>query len=81
MSLFIVNAVVVGSSNLSKNSEADVSFDSFSEFLAMGGHGLYVWLSYAIAIVILVINVVNPVLQKKKVFSELKRRLRREKKA
>jgi heme exporter protein D len=57
-----------------------VSFDSFSEFLAMGGHGKYVWLSYAIALVVIVINIVNPVLQKKKVFSDLARRLRREKK-
>lgn len=56
-----------------------MSFDSFSEFIAMGGHGIYVWLSYAIATVVIVINIVNPVLQKKKVFSDLKRRLRREK--
>ncbi len=46
----------------------------------MGGHGKYVWLSYAIALVVIVINIVNPVLQKKKVFSDLARRLRREKK-
>lgn len=57
-----------------------MSFDSFSEFLAMGGHGTYVWLSYAIALVVIVINIVNPVLQKKKVISDLARRLRREKK-
>ncbi|MGH1462436.1 MAG: heme exporter protein CcmD [Neptuniibacter sp.] len=57
-----------------------MSFDSFSEFLAMGGHGKYVWMSYAIAFVVIVINIVNPVLQKKKVFSDLARRLRREKK-
>ncbi|MGB0206080.1 MAG: heme exporter protein CcmD [Neptuniibacter sp.] len=57
-----------------------MSFDSFSEFLAMGGHGKYVWLSYAIALVVIVINIVNPVLQKKKVISDLARRLRREKK-
>lgn len=57
-----------------------MSFDSFSEFLAMGGHGKYVWLSYAIALVVIVINIVNPVIQKKKVISDLARRLRREKK-
>ena len=57
-----------------------MSFDSFSEFIAMGGHGKYVWLSYAIALVVIVINIVNPVLQKKKVISDLARRLRREKK-
>lgn len=58
-----------------------MSFDSFSDFIAMGGHGVYVWLSYAIAVVVIVINIVGPVLQKKKVFSDLTRRLRREKKS
>lgn len=56
-----------------------MSFDSFSEFLAMDGHGLYVWLSYAIALVLFVINLVSPLLRKKQLVSELKRRLRREK--
>jgi len=58
-----------------------VSFDSFSDFLAMGGHGLYVWLSYAIALFVIVINLVSPVLRKKQLVSELVRRLRREKNA
>lgn len=56
-----------------------MSFDSFSEFLAMGGHGTYVWLSYAIALILIVINLVSPLLRKKQLISELKRRLRREK--
>ncbi|MDF2181381.1 heme exporter protein CcmD [Neptuniibacter sp. CAU 1671] len=56
-----------------------MSFDSISEFFAMGGHGLYVWLSYAIALAILVLNIINPVMQKKKVLTDLARRLRREK--
>lgn len=56
-----------------------MNFDSFSEFLAMDGHGLYVWLSYAIALVLFVINLVSPLLRKKQLISELKRRLRREK--
>lgn len=58
-----------------------MSFDSFSDFLAMGGHGLYVWLSYAIALFVIVINLVSPVLRKKQLISELVRRLRREKNA
>jgi heme exporter protein D len=58
-----------------------VSFDSFSDFLAMGGHGLYVWLSYGIAIVLLVVNVVSPLLRKKQLLTELVRRMRREKNA
>ena len=31
-------------------------FDNFSEFIEMGGHGLYVWLAYAAAVIILVWN-------------------------
>ncbi|WP_372831547.1 heme exporter protein CcmD [Pontibacterium sp.] len=58
-----------------------MSFDSFSDFLAMDGHGLYVWLSYAIALFVIVINLVSPVLRKKQLVSELIRRLRREKNA
>ncbi|WP_370278286.1 heme exporter protein CcmD [Pontibacterium sp.] len=45
----------------------------------MGGHGIYVWLSYAIALVLFVINLASPLLRKKQLISELKRRLRREK--
>lgn len=32
-------------------------FGSFNEFVAMGGHGLYVWMSYGIFVVILVWNI------------------------
>ena len=58
-----------------------MSFDNFSDFIAMGGHGFYVWLSYAIALVVIVVNVVGPIMQKKKVVADLKRRLRREQKS
>ncbi|WP_417223824.1 heme exporter protein CcmD [Amphritea sp.] len=56
-----------------------MSFESFAEFIDMGGHGLYVWLSYAIALVVIVINIVNPLMQKRQIFTEQARRLRREK--
>ncbi|WP_436792265.1 heme exporter protein CcmD [Amphritea atlantica] len=56
-----------------------LSFESFAEFIDMGGHGLYVWLSYAIALAVIVINIVNPLMQKRQIFSEQARRLRREK--
>ncbi len=32
-------------------------FDSFSEFVAMGNHGLYVWLSYGIFLAVILWNV------------------------
>jgi heme exporter protein D len=33
-----------------------VQFDTFAEFIAMGGHGLYVWLAYGSTIVVLLGN-------------------------
>jgi heme exporter protein D len=36
-----------------------MSFDSFGEFLAMGGHGLYVWVSYAASVIIVLANVIS----------------------
>ncbi|GGK73075.1 heme exporter protein CcmD [Amphritea balenae] len=58
-----------------------MSFETFAEFIDMGGHGLYVWLSYAIALVVIVLNIVNPLMQKRQIFTEQARRLRREKQA
>jgi len=31
-------------------------FDSLNEFLAMGGHGLYVWMSYGLFVLVLAWN-------------------------
>ncbi|OUR62592.1 heme exporter protein CcmD [Bermanella sp. 47_1433_sub80_T6] len=55
-------------------------FDDFSSFLAMGGHGLYVWLSYSLAAVIVAINFISPVLTRKKIIKDIERQLRREQK-
>lgn len=53
-------------------------FESFADFLAMGRHGFYVWLCYGIALLLFVLNAVQPILQKKKIIKEQARRLRRE---
>lgn len=55
-------------------------FATFADFLAMGKHGLYVWLSYGIGLGIILYNVVAVVLNKRRFFNEAKRRLRREQK-
>lgn len=55
-----------------------MSFNSFSEFLAMGGHGLYVWLSYGIALAIVALNLIEPLMARKQLITDLVRRLRRE---
>ncbi len=57
------------------------SFNNFSEFLQMGGHGLYVWLSYAIALLVIIYNLVSAALKKRRFFIDAKRRLRREKRS
>ncbi len=45
--------------------------NSFAEFLAMGGYGFYVWMSYGIAFVVLLLNVVVPLVQRKQFLREL----------
>jgi len=54
-------------------------FDSFSDFLAMGRHGLYVWLCYGIFFVVLVANILAPVMKRKKLIQQQSRLHRREK--
>jgi heme exporter protein D len=48
------------------------------EFFHMGGYATYVWSSYAIALVVLVINVLAPIRQRRKLLGQLARRQRRE---
>ncbi|MCA6127218.1 MAG: heme exporter protein CcmD [Thalassolituus sp.] len=56
-----------------------MEFNSFAEFIAMGKHGLYVWLSYGITAVIIAVNVVQPILRRRRLMKEQAQRLRREK--
>jgi len=55
-----------------------VFFESFGEFLAMGGHGLYVWLSYGFGLFILMLNILLPLQARKRLLIQQVRRLRRE---
>ncbi len=48
-----------------------------SEFFHMGGYGFYVWLSYGIALLVLLANLLSPILLKKKLLRELARREQR----
>ena len=56
-----------------------MSFSSFSEFLSMGGHGLYVWLSYAIGLIVILVNLAAPLMERSRLIAQLKRRFKREK--
>ncbi|GGC07105.1 hypothetical protein GCM10011352_36770 [Marinobacterium zhoushanense] len=55
-----------------------MSFNSISEFLTMGGHGLYVWLSYGLGLVVILANLIAPLQAGKRLRAQLTRRLLRE---
>ena len=48
-------------------------FDSLSAFVAMGGHGFYIWLSYLFTALVMVWLVATPLLRKNRLFHALKR--------
>ena len=45
---------------------------NWSEFFAMGGHAFYVWSVYAIAAVVLTLNVLQPRLRRRTVLKRLR---------
>ncbi|MNT54402.1 Heme exporter protein D (CcmD) [compost metagenome] len=55
-----------------------MTFTSVAEFLAMGTHGLYVWTSFGISLAVLALNVVLPLLARRRYLQDEARRLRRE---
>ena len=56
-----------------------MSFDTFSDFLAMGKHGLYVWLSYGVAVLVIAANVLALRRQRRRFFRETQALERRRK--
>lgn len=55
-----------------------MSFETFSDFLAMGGHGLYVWAAYGVTFLVFFINAIRPVQMRKRLIAEQKQLIRRE---
>ena len=51
---------------------------SWSEFFAMGGYAFFVWMSYGLTFLVIVINIVMPLIQRKQVIKRVKRAIRRE---
>ena len=47
------------------------------EFFAMGGYAFYVWTSYGLALIVLLVNLAAPVLQRRKLMADIARKLRR----
>lgn len=56
-----------------------MEFSSLAEFIAMGKHGFYVWLSYGLTAVIIAFVVMQPILRRRRLLKEQAQRLRREK--
>lgn len=54
-----------------------MSFASWSEFFAMGGYALYVWLSYGISLLVLAAVMLAPVLRHRQIKREIEREQRR----
>ena len=50
---------------------------NLTEFFHMGGYAFYVWTSYAIALFVLLINVIRPLRQRKKLLNDIARTARR----
>lgn len=57
-----------------------MEFSSFAEFIAMGTHGPYVWMSYGFTAVLVAWNIAQPILRRRRLLKEQAQRLRREKK-
>jgi heme exporter protein D len=44
----------------------------------MGGYAFFVWSSYGLTFLVIVLNIVMPIMHRKKVISRVKRAIRRE---
>lgn len=48
-------------------------FESFNDFMTMSGHGVFVWVSYGVTFLALLLLVIIPMMQKKQMRQQLKR--------
>ena len=55
-----------------------IVFTSFADFVAMGGHGAYVWSAYGLCLALMALNVLLPILARRRYLRDLARRRRRE---
>lgn len=53
-------------------------FDSLSDFINMGGHGLYVWSSYALTLALMAASILLPWLNLRRTRKQLRRQFARE---
>ncbi len=51
---------------------------NWSEFLHMGGYAVFVWTSYGLTLLMVVVNIVSPIIERKRVIARVKRAIKRE---
>ena len=54
------------------------SFSTMNEFFYMGGYAFYVWTSYAVVGVVLVLNLLMPIVRQRRLLRDLARKASRE---
>ncbi|AMO57538.1 heme exporter protein CcmD [Endozoicomonas montiporae] len=52
-------------------------FDSLSSLMDMGGHGVYVWSTYGVGLLVVLYNILAPVLRNRQVIHSIQRQYRR----
>ena len=55
-----------------------MAFETFADFMAMGKHGPYVWSAYGITLLVVVANILAPIIRRKGLVGEIKRKAKRE---
>ena len=51
---------------------------NWAEFFNMGGYAFFVWTSYALTLVVVLVNIISPILHRKKIIAKIKRAIKRE---
>lgn len=57
-----------------------MQFSSFNEFITMGGHGFYVWISYGFCFVLISLLLLASLHSNKKIKQDIQKKLRRDEK-
>ena len=57
-----------------------MQFSTFSDFIAMGGHGFYVWLSYGISFLLLALLIIHSKRKNTAIIQQIRLRQKREEK-
>jgi len=55
-----------------------MNFSSWSEFFAMGGHGLYVWLCYGVGLIVFIAMIAAAKSQRKQIVKQILQQQRRQ---